>query len=62
MCLFLGVCVWGGVVHASAGALRGQKRMLVPLELGLQGFVSPTAVALRTKLESSAKATSSVNR
>lgn len=45
----------------SAGAHRGEKRVLDPLELDLQATVSYPTWVLGTKLGSSAKATSTLN-
>lgn len=47
--------------HMHAGPLRGQKKMLDPLELSLHGVVSHITPVLGTKLGSCGKTASSLN-
>ena len=51
-----------GYVHVSAGALRGQKRVSIPLELEFQKVMSHSTPELGTELWSSARAASAFNR
>lgn len=50
-----------GYVHVSAGALRGQKRVSIPLELEFQMVMSHSTPVLGTEFWSSARAASPLN-